>query len=107
MNTERFVQRLLNFIEEHDTWTEAGLAEQAGLANSTIRKWREKKSKPSMRSAEKVCAKIGIPYEEFMRDDFDQEFAALRRLWTELTPDERRFLRVSAETSVRERQRAD
>ena len=74
-------------------WTEYMLAENSGLAQSTISTWRRKNLQPNVASIEKICGGLGITLSQFFsnseRDDLTEEQKNILNLWGKLSPRQR------------------
>jgi transcriptional regulator with XRE-family HTH domain len=71
-------------LREERNWTEYQLAEESGLAQSTISSWYRKHMLPTIPSLEKICAAFGITLSQF--------FLESNETVTDLTTDQRRLL---------------
>lgn len=100
MNKTMFLDRLREYISRTDGVTATSLALKAGMANTTIRNWFDGRASPSMNSAEKVLAAIGMDYAEFMREDAPTDESEILALWNRLTPEEQRYLKASAKALI-------
>jgi transcriptional regulator with XRE-family HTH domain len=97
MNGDRFVKLLKARIEQDDRLTASGLAKRAGIDNSTIRKLISgENSSPTLSTAQKICAALGVSLEEFMGLDVDPLQAEIVDLYNQLSPEERRLLLSAA-----------
>ena len=50
-------------------WSEYQLAQNSGIAQSTISTWYRKQMQPSVSSLEKICTGLGITLAQFFSDD--------------------------------------
>ncbi len=97
MDERTFAMRLREAIDANPDLTEAGLARDAGLDNSTIRQLLSGKAKnPRMDTAMKICKALGTTIEDFMGAGRDSVRSEILDLYTQLTEDERRFLLSAA-----------
>lgn len=75
-------------------WTEYMLAENSGLAQSTISTWRRKDLQPNVASIEKICGGLGITLSQFFSnsepEDLTEEQKNILDLWGKLSPKQRR-----------------
>lgn len=110
-----FAQRLKAVIEKSETITEAGLATQAGLSNSVVRKIiKGTTQNPRVDTAIKICSALGTTLEDFMSGAFedgqvssDQESLRIRHLLSQLSPRERHLLITYGEGLRDAQDRAD
>lgn len=74
-------------------WTEYMLAENSGLAQSTISTWRRRNLQPNVASIEKICGGLGITLSQFFsnseQDDLTEEQRNILELWGKLSPGQR------------------
>ncbi len=56
-------------MREARGWSEYQLAEQAGIAQSTISSWYRKQMVPTIPSLEKICRAFGINLSQFFYED--------------------------------------
>ena len=74
-------------------WTEYMLAENSGLAQSTISTWRRRNLQPNVASIEKICGGLGITLSQFFsnseQDDLTEEQRSILELWGKLSPGQR------------------
>ena len=74
-------------------WTEYMLAENSGLAQSTISTWRRRNLQPNVASIEKICGGLGITLSQFFsnseQNDLTEEQRNILDLWGKLSPRQR------------------
>jgi len=100
MTDRTFAQRLKIVLERDPSLTEAGLATNAGLSNSVVRKiLKGTTQNPRVDTAVKICAALGTSLEDFMSDAFESDLVApdseaqrIRVLLSQLSPRERHLL---------------
>ena len=90
MAKKTFLELLRERIDQDPDLTEAGLAEKAGLDNSTIRQMFARGTSPRIATIEKICAALGETVDSFMSSDLSPEEAQVLRLMRSLPLDLRR-----------------
>ena len=97
MNNDRFVELLNQRIASDEALTPAGLAQKAGIDNSTIRKLLSGENQsPKVATAQKICKALGTTLEAFMAEIDDPLQAEIFDLYILLEPKERRMLLAAA-----------
>ena len=71
-------------------WSEYTLAENSGLAQSTLSTWRRRNLQPNVTSIEKICHGLGISLSQFFAEDdavhyLTSEQESLLSLWDKLS----------------------
>ena len=66
------VKKIYDMQKERD-WSSYRLADEAGIAESTISSWYSKKQSPTIGTLEKICAAFGISMAQFFMEETDQE----------------------------------
>ena len=74
-------------------WSEYALAENSGLAQSTISTWRRRNLQPNVASLEKICSGLGISLSQFFQEEdsvyLTSDQKELLDLWAKLSPAQR------------------
>ena len=77
-------------------WSEYVLAENSGIAQSTISTWRRKNLQPNVASIERICHGLGISLAQFFQDGSDSYLTSEQQevlaLWAKLSPIQRTSL---------------
>jgi transcriptional regulator with XRE-family HTH domain len=74
-------------------WSEYALAENSGLAQSTISTWRRRNLQPNVASLEKICSGLDISLSQFFQEEdsvyLTSDQKELLDLWAKLSPAQR------------------
>ena len=84
------VYRRVDDLLKAKGWTIYELAKNAGVTNSTIYHWRDRKTLPSLELLDAVCYAFGISVVDFLLGDdgllaLTEEQNELMKLWNNLT----------------------
>lgn len=88
-----FYEILADRIANDPDLTDAGLANAAGLDNSTIRQMIRHKRSPRINTAIKICKALGTTVEDFLSESHDPVRAELRLLLSQLEDHELLIIR--------------
>lgn len=62
-------------MREERKWSEAQLAEQAGMTQSTISSWYRRNMTPSVSSLSKICRAFGVTLSQFFMEEESNLFS--------------------------------
>lgn len=87
----------INEYRKRKQWTEYRLAEESGIAQSTISSWYRKDMIPTVDSLRKISSAFGIPLAQMLSDndeiyDLSEDQLDLLKAYNHLKPDQREAL---------------